>query len=348
MPFDPLESLPDDAALWGEVPLDLMVRFTCVPVGRSGGRLVLAFGGLDDVTRVDDLEFLLGRPIDAVVAPEERVSELLKRHRGGEMLLEQASESLRLQLVADDETETVEHDAVGEPDRPPRGLAADGRHRPSGVRHPHRDEGPRGPGQVSDRRRPLPGGRASRQAPPRHDPEPDQGHVGAGHRREAHPPGRALPAAREGAHHRLPRLDHAVDPRRGRGHPHPGQGIAELRVPEPAPRRAGLLGRRPPAPPQVQHRALRDAGGHRADREAGRRRPCTPRCRRSRPPKTRSSPSRTPSSTRSRSSPRSPSTRRRGSRSRAASGRSCATTPTRSWWARCATRRPPRSRSSPP
>jgi type II secretory ATPase GspE/PulE/Tfp pilus assembly ATPase PilB-like protein len=107
LPFDPLESLPDDAALWGQVPLELMVRFTCVPVGRSGGRLVLAFGGLEDVTRMDDLEFLLGRPIDAVVAPEERVAQILKRHRGGEMLLEQASESLRLQLVADDETETV-------------------------------------------------------------------------------------------------------------------------------------------------------------------------------------------------------------------------------------------------
>jgi type IV pilus assembly protein PilB len=41
------------------------------------------------------------------VAPEARVAEVLKRHRGGEILLEQASESLRLQLVADDETEAV-------------------------------------------------------------------------------------------------------------------------------------------------------------------------------------------------------------------------------------------------
>jgi type II secretory ATPase GspE/PulE/Tfp pilus assembly ATPase PilB-like protein len=40
-----------------------------------------------------------------VVAPAARVSALLKRHRGGEILLEQASEPLRLQLVVDDETE---------------------------------------------------------------------------------------------------------------------------------------------------------------------------------------------------------------------------------------------------
>ncbi len=81
------------------------MRFGCVPVGREGGRLRMAFGGLDDLARVDEAEFHLGVPIEAVVAPASRVSDMLKRHRGGEILLEQASEPLRLQLVAEDETE---------------------------------------------------------------------------------------------------------------------------------------------------------------------------------------------------------------------------------------------------
>jgi type II secretory ATPase GspE/PulE/Tfp pilus assembly ATPase PilB-like protein len=105
LPFDPLDTTPDDPALWAEAPLEILVRFTCVPVGREGRRLVLAFGGLETLERVDEAEFHLGRPIEAVVAPASRVSEVLKRHRGGEILLEQASESLRLQLVADDESE---------------------------------------------------------------------------------------------------------------------------------------------------------------------------------------------------------------------------------------------------
>src|SRR6266851_1115552 len=105
LPFDPLETPPDDAPLWAETPLELLVRFACVPVGREDGRLVLAFGGLDDLERVDDAEFHLGQPIEPVVAPASRVAALLKRHRGGELLLEQASEPLRLQLVADDESE---------------------------------------------------------------------------------------------------------------------------------------------------------------------------------------------------------------------------------------------------
>ncbi len=103
LPFAPLDSPPDDPALWSEVPLELLVRFSCVPLRREGARLVLAFGGLDDIQKVDELEFLLERPIEAAVAPAGRVAALLRRHRGGDVLLEQASEGLRLQLVAEDD-----------------------------------------------------------------------------------------------------------------------------------------------------------------------------------------------------------------------------------------------------
>jgi len=103
LPFEPLDEGVLDPGLWSEVPLELLVRYSCVPVRREGGRLVLAFAGLDDPGRVDELEFLLERPVEPVIAPADRVSALLRRHRGGELLLEQASEGLRLQLVADDE-----------------------------------------------------------------------------------------------------------------------------------------------------------------------------------------------------------------------------------------------------
>jgi type IV pilus assembly protein PilB len=42
------------------------------------------------------------------VAPADRVADVLKRHRGGEILLEQASESLRLQIVGDDESDATD------------------------------------------------------------------------------------------------------------------------------------------------------------------------------------------------------------------------------------------------
>jgi type IV pilus assembly protein PilB len=105
LPFDPLEALPDDAALWREAPLDVLVRFDCVPLGHRGGRLVLAFGGPVELSRIDDAERALGRPIDAVIAPPRRVEEALRRHRGGDALLERAGEALRLELVSDDDGE---------------------------------------------------------------------------------------------------------------------------------------------------------------------------------------------------------------------------------------------------
>ena len=113
LPFDPLEHPQDDPLLWKEAPIELLVRFGCVPVGRQGARLVLAFGGLDDLQKVDELEFLLGRPLEAVVAPRRRVEDVLGRHRGGDFLLERASESLRLQLMsADDDTAAIDLDSL--------------------------------------------------------------------------------------------------------------------------------------------------------------------------------------------------------------------------------------------
>jgi type IV pilus assembly protein PilB len=112
LPFEPLEEPPSDAALWSEVPLEMLVRFSCVPLRREGARVVLAFGGLEDPARVDELEFLLERPVEARIAPAGRVETLLRRHRGGEILLEQASEGLRLQLLADDEAEGQEARAL--------------------------------------------------------------------------------------------------------------------------------------------------------------------------------------------------------------------------------------------
>ncbi len=108
LPLEPLDDAPDDPTVWSEVPLELLVRYSCVPLRREGERIVLAFASLDDPAKVDELEFLLERPVEPVIAPADRVATLLRRHHGGEVLLEQASEGLRLQLVADDESGTVE------------------------------------------------------------------------------------------------------------------------------------------------------------------------------------------------------------------------------------------------
>jgi type II secretory ATPase GspE/PulE/Tfp pilus assembly ATPase PilB-like protein len=108
LPFEPLDTLADDPSLWEGLPLDVLARYGCIPVRLAGRRLVLAFGALDDIQRVDELEQQLGRPLDAVVAPPSRVQAVLRRHHGADVLLEQAGESLRVQLVPEDDGHLVD------------------------------------------------------------------------------------------------------------------------------------------------------------------------------------------------------------------------------------------------
>ncbi len=107
-PWTALDGYAEDETLWAELPLETLVRLACVPVARAedGERLVLAFAAPLEPARVDEAEFFLARPIEALAAPAELVQQILRRHRSGEMMLDQATEHLKLQLVAED-------DAVG-------------------------------------------------------------------------------------------------------------------------------------------------------------------------------------------------------------------------------------------
>ena len=81
------------------------------------------------------------------------------------------------------------------------------------------------------------------------------------------PAGRPLPAADAGQDHRLPRVDHAERPRRGRGHPHPRQGVDQRAVHRAAARHPRIPGSGAEAVPQVHRRAVRHGARHRADRQ---------------------------------------------------------------------------------
>ena len=105
-PFDSLEAFVEEPALWAELHLETLIRLSCVPTGRAGDRVILAFASPIDLLRVDEAEFFLSRPVEAVEAPAARVQQILRRHRSGEMMLDQATETLKLQLVPED-------DAVG-------------------------------------------------------------------------------------------------------------------------------------------------------------------------------------------------------------------------------------------
>ena len=164
-------------------------------------------------------------------------------------------------------------------------------------RHPHRDARRCGGGEVPGRRRAAAGDAPDRQAVRRADHLAHQGDGRTRHRREARAAGRPLQAAHARQDDRLPRLGDAERARRGRGHPHPRQGIDQRAVPR-APARHPRVSRGGTAAlPQVHPRALRHGARHRARPARARPRRSTRRCPRSSRSRTRSSPSRTRSNT---------------------------------------------------
>ncbi len=97
-----------------------MFRYNFLPYREEQGRLVLVMADPSDLTVIDDLAILLGRRIQAAVGTPSAIGEALKRGQGSQRVLEQASESLIMQIVREgDEGEILSVDSIQAQDRSP-------------------------------------------------------------------------------------------------------------------------------------------------------------------------------------------------------------------------------------
>ena len=277
-----------------------MLRYQFVPVERQGDVLVVVMADPSNVLAVDEVELATGSPIEVKVGPARHIAEILEKSESTQRVLEEATEDFRIQLVQErengEEALSIDRSRRHLPDHQARRLHRLQRHPAARLRHPHRDArrtrwSSSTASTASSTRRWSPSTSA-----PLDDHLAHQGHVRAGHRREAHPPGRPLQAAACRADHRLPRLDHADASTARTRHPHPGQGVDRTRVHAPEPRHPGVRRGDQAQLRKFIARAVRHGARHRAHRlgqddHAVRRLSEISRAR------TRSSPSRTRSST---------------------------------------------------
>jgi type II secretory ATPase GspE/PulE/Tfp pilus assembly ATPase PilB-like protein len=114
LPFVAIDHDGAESSLWDGLPIETLVRFSCVPSARVGGRLVLAFAPPLTLERISEVEFALGRPIDAVVATAQDVAEGLRRKRGGETVLDRAREDLASdhEAASDDESKILDLESL--------------------------------------------------------------------------------------------------------------------------------------------------------------------------------------------------------------------------------------------
>jgi type IV pilus assembly protein PilB len=96
-------SFAPDPDILKSVPVELMFRYNFLPYRREGERLVLVMADPTDIPVLDELGLILQSPIQPAVGTPSAIEEALKRGQGTQRVLEQASESFKIQLLRDDD-----------------------------------------------------------------------------------------------------------------------------------------------------------------------------------------------------------------------------------------------------
>jgi type II secretory ATPase GspE/PulE/Tfp pilus assembly ATPase PilB-like protein len=96
-------SFAPDPEILKSVPVELMFRYNFLPYRREAGRLVLVMADPTDIPVLDELGLILQSPIQPAVGTPSAIEEALKRGQGTQRVLEQASESFKIQLLRDDD-----------------------------------------------------------------------------------------------------------------------------------------------------------------------------------------------------------------------------------------------------
>ncbi|MDY7091751.1 MAG: GspE/PulE family protein [Acidobacteriota bacterium] len=92
-----------DNDLFRRIPFDLMLRYTFIPEAQLEGRISVVMADPADVVKIDELELLLGQPVEVKVGLRSAIEEILEKSESAQRVLDEASEDFRLQLVQEDE-----------------------------------------------------------------------------------------------------------------------------------------------------------------------------------------------------------------------------------------------------
>jgi type IV pilus assembly protein PilB len=92
-----------EAELFKSVPVDLMFRYSFVPLEEVDGVLWIAIADPSKLMMIDEIGLLLNRRIKTKVATLVQINEILKKTEQSQRVLEEASEGFVLDVVRDEE-----------------------------------------------------------------------------------------------------------------------------------------------------------------------------------------------------------------------------------------------------
>jgi type IV pilus assembly protein PilB len=88
--------------LFRRVPFDLMLRYSFIPEQQLADRMAVVMADPTDVRRIDELEMLLGQPVEVKVGAPSAIEEILQKSESAQRVLDEATEDFRIQLVQDE------------------------------------------------------------------------------------------------------------------------------------------------------------------------------------------------------------------------------------------------------
>jgi type IV pilus assembly protein PilB len=91
-----------DNDLFRSIPFEVMLRYGFIPESQVNDRITIVVADPTDVTRLDEIELLLGGPIDIKVGAGSAIEEVLQKSESAQRVLDEATEDFRLQLVQED------------------------------------------------------------------------------------------------------------------------------------------------------------------------------------------------------------------------------------------------------
>jgi type II secretory ATPase GspE/PulE/Tfp pilus assembly ATPase PilB-like protein len=93
-----------DHELFRSIPADLMLRYGFVPYRRDGQSLVIVVSDPTDLPMIDEVAVQLASPIRVAVGTRSAIEAILKKSESSQRVLEEATESFKIQLLREDDT----------------------------------------------------------------------------------------------------------------------------------------------------------------------------------------------------------------------------------------------------
>jgi len=120
LPCDLLTEFRVDQSFYDSMSVKLMQRHPYIPIAEHQGRLTIAIPDPQNLLALDELELLLGRPLDLVVSPRSAILAALERSEGSSQALRELEAEYRSVLVKEDERgeEVLTIDHAGEDQSP--------------------------------------------------------------------------------------------------------------------------------------------------------------------------------------------------------------------------------------